>query len=713
MPLRSLYTKITINRQVAQEPDLCEYFTGERGQEDLDTLGSWVLQGYERDKLSRMKWERRTSAAMDLAMQIQKEKTFPWPNCANVTFPLVTIASLQFSCRSYPNLISGSEVFKYRTLGKDPDQRMRERADRIGKHLSWHVLEEDVGWEEQHDRLLINLGIVGCNFIKTYYSPKHRYSVSELVMARDFVLDYYAKSVEECARKTQVLSMYRNDLYEKMVSGVYRNQLEETWFNSPAPREVEVQTDEADNRRGLYNTGDLDDDSPYQILEQHRNLDKDGYAEPYIVTIEKSSAKVIKLSARWEREEDVDKSDFPGMQGRIKKIRSTEYFTKYGFIPSPDGGVYDVGFGTLLGPINESVNSGINQILDNGTMMNSNGGFLARGVKIRGGVYTMAPWEWKRVDSSGADLKNSMVPFPVRESGTVMFQLLGLLIEYADRLAGATDPMVGVNPGQNTPAETSRNMTEQGMQVYKGIFKRVWRSMKEEAKKLHKLQALYLPASKTFGNADAYITQEDYRTNPDLIVPCADPNIVSDGMRLTQAQALRQSAHEVNGYSQENVERNWLRALKVDEIDHFYPGPDKVPPLPNAKMQVEQGKMAIAKMKIDFEKAKFVAELRATASKTQAEVVKLYAEVTQLLAQTEDTKTQTKIAAFSTIVESLETAHNMMMSRAEALEKTSESGEGKDGEGGAVGGMAGASGQPGVLPQVSGQGPGQPPGAMG
>ena len=74
-------------------------------------------------------------------------------------------------------------------------------------------------------------------------------------------------------------------------------------------------------------------------------------------------------------------------------ISSTEYFTKYGFIPAPDGGIYDLGFGTLLGPINESVNSGINQILDAGTMHNSNGGFLGRGVKIRGGMYTIAPFQ--------------------------------------------------------------------------------------------------------------------------------------------------------------------------------------------------------------------------------------------------------------------------------------------------------------------------------
>ena len=84
--------------------------------------------------------------------------------------------------------------------------------------MSWQVLEEDTAWEEQHDRLLINVAIVGCNFVKTYYSSKLRRITSELVMARDFILDYNAKSVNDCARKTQVITQYRNDIYEKVMS---------------------------------------------------------------------------------------------------------------------------------------------------------------------------------------------------------------------------------------------------------------------------------------------------------------------------------------------------------------------------------------------------------------------------------------------------------------------------------------------------------------
>jgi hypothetical protein len=77
----------------------------------------------------------------------------------------------------------------------------------------------------------------------------------------------------------------------------------------------------------------------------------------------------------------------------------------------------------LLGPLNEGVNTAINQIFDAGTMANSNGGFLGRGAKIRGGVYTFAPWEWKRVDSTGDDLRKSLVQLPTREPSAVLLSV--------------------------------------------------------------------------------------------------------------------------------------------------------------------------------------------------------------------------------------------------------------------------------------------------
>lgn len=236
------------------------------------------------------------------------------------------------------------------------------------------------------------------------------------------------------------------------------------------------------------------------------------------------------------------------------------------------------------------------------------------------------------------------------------------------------------------------------MKVYSGIFKRVWRSMKEEFKKRHKLNALYLPSKQAFGDKGAFVTQEDYRSDPDLVIPAADPNIVSDAMRMTQAVAMREAAHAVPGYDIANVEKNFLRALKVDAIDHFYPGPDKVPPLPNPKVQLEQMKLQGKQMDIEFKTWEFIQKLQSGRAKIQAEITNLYAQTAKLLAEAQTEKVRAKIEAFSAVVDALQTHHEMMTSQIEAMKGDGEGGN-KDGSNqGAMGGMAGASSQPGISP---------------
>lgn len=628
MRIYDLNSKLFVNRDLIDAPNL----TDRLDAEDLSCIGDAVFRGYEADEASRSKWKERMSTAMDLAMQVSRDKSFPWPGCSNVIFPLITIAALQFSSRSYSNIIQGTEIAKYRVTGEDPNGTLERRASRISKHMSWQVLEEDIAWEEVHDKLLINLGIVGCNFVKTYFNAELGYITSDLVMARDLVIDYYAKSVDEARRKTHIIQKSRNEIYEAVYNKTWRDILEEPWFGQPATNTLTSVQAKHNSRVGVI-PPPPDEDTPFTFIEQHRylDLDKDGYQEPYIVTQELNSKAVVRVVARIEREEDVDRVSYKGVD-RVRKIKPEEYFTKYGFIPSPDGGIYDVGFGTLLGPINEAVDSGINQLLDAGTMANANGGFLGRGAKIRGGVYTFAPWEWKRVDSTGDDLRKSLVQLPTREPSQVMFNLIGLLIQYCDRMAGTVDTMVGENPGQNTKTGVANQTLEQGMQVYSSIFKRIWRSMKMEFGKRHQLNRQYLPMRSAFGEDGHFILQEDYNSNPEHIRPYADPRLVSDQQRMTQAQAMCERAQVIPGYNIPEVEKNFLHAMRVEPVDKFYPGVDKVPPLPNPRAEVEQVKAQARAQELEHEKWMFVQELQLERIQVQAEVEKLRAEAAHLTA---------------------------------------------------------------------------------
>lgn len=668
MRIWDLNTCLSLNSDLIEAPNLVDRFTAE----DLTCIGDAVWRGYTADQASRSAWLRRSSAGMDLAMQIQRDKNFPWPGCANIIFPLISIAALQFSARSYSNILSGPEIVKYRVGGEDPNGVLQDRADRIGRHMSWQVLVEDRSWEEQHDLMLINLAIVGCNFIKTYFSPSLGHNDADLVMARDLVIDYWAKSVDKAARKTHIIPLSRNEIHERCVKGIFTEKLlDEAWFQGVPSTTSGTQQAQHDARIGV-NPSQPDEDTPFRTLEQHRllDLDKDGYAEPYIVTIEETSHRVLRITSRIEREEDIER-----VNSRIATIHATEFFTKFSFIPAPDGGIYDVGFGTLIGPLNEGVNSGINQLLDSGTMANANGGFLGRGAKIRGGQYTFAPWEWKRVDSTGDDLRKSLVQLPTREPSGVLFNLIGLLIQYTDRLAGTVDTMVGENPGQNTKTGVANQTLEQGMQVYSSIFKRVWRSLQSEFSKLHQLNRVYLPIRQRFGDEGHYILREDYNSNPDLVAPAADPRIVSDQMRAQQAEVLANRAAVIPGYNRGLVEKNLLRAMRIDAVDKFYPGEDIIPAPPSPEAQKEQLKMQVREMEIKHDQWKFITELQSQVALNAATVDKLKAEAAAIVASIGAEKAATQVKAFEAAINAISVHNQGINERMKALREVSQSEE--------------------------------------
>ena len=688
-------------------------------EDTLQHLGRRVWEGYTRDRQSRAKWEKRTQSAMDLAMQIQKGKSFPWPGCANVCFPLVSISCLQFHSRAYPSLISGPDIVKYKVVGSDPQGTETAKAARVGRHMSYQILEEDESWEEQHDRLFMQVPIVGTGFVKTFHSPLEGSNVSELVPAWDLVIDYYAKSVEKAARKTQIIPVSRNDLYTGCEEGRLRDIRECKWYQSPAvPLQITPGRMREDNRKGQIPPMEPDEDTPYTTLEQHSrfDLDGDGYAEPWIITIEAESKEVIRVVAGWDDEKQVKRS----LLGRITQIHPTEYYTKYGFIPSADGGIYDVGFGVLLGPLNSTVNSVINQLLDAGALATTSGGFLARGAKIRGGQYQFTQFGWNRVDATGDDLKKSIFPLPTREPSPVLFQLLGFIIQYAQRLGASTDALVGENPGQNTPAQTQQSMVEQGMKIYSALFKRQWRAMKEEFRKLYLLNGTYLPDVHAFGD-EGTVLRQDYTSDSRRIAPVADPNVVSDQQLYQRAVTIKQAAMSTPGYDLQAVERNFLNALKVDGIDALYKGPDKVPPLPNPKMMVEQAKgqarLQEAQLKSQMELRKFAVEMAETHRLNTAKIMQLEAQAANLMEQAGGVQTGQEIAAFNAAIGAYKAHNDSLKQQVDAVlaslnQQHNHEQDRQAALGGGMGGMGTPSGNSGTQ-GGSESAAGRPQGAVG
>jgi chaperonin GroES len=519
--------------------------------EVVSKIGLEVTRGYDIDKTSRAEWEKQMQTAMDLAMQVTKEKSWPWPKAANVKYPLITTAAIQFSARAYPAIVRGADVVKGEVLGPDQDGLKKQRAERIGRHMSYQVLEEIPDWDEEEDKLLMQMSIVGCAFRKTYFDSMMGQNRSDLVPAK-YVVYNHQTPFNKLRRITQELFPFKNEIIEKQRGGIWS--------------EIAL---------GLPEGQDNDEDGAYEFLEQHcwYDLDQDGYKEPYIVTVKKDSSEVARIVARFDEEGILLNS-----KGEIAKIEPVEYFTKFPFMPNPDGGSYDVGLGLLLNPINETVNTVLNQLLDAGTLANTGGGFLGSGLKMKGGAARFVPGEFKPVDNSGQKIADNIYHMQFPGPSTVLFELLGMLIEAGKDISSVKDILTG-DQQINQTATTTLALIEQGQKVFSAIYKRVHRSLKQEFKKLYRLNKLYLQEEDYYRFQDKVepIYLEDYQGDDTDVAPVSDPTLVSDAQELTRSEALMQFVGDPF-INQRELRVKRLQALKVQDIDTLLDTSENPPP---------------------------------------------------------------------------------------------------------------------------------------
>ena len=237
---------------------------------------------------------------------------------------------------------------------------------------------------------------------------------------------------------------------------------------------------------------------------------------------------------------------------------------------------------------------------------------------------------------------------------------------------------MGQNPGQNTPAETSRNTIAQGEKVFNGIYKRTYRSLKEEFRKLYHLNYLYadiLAPNGKYEYGGGYALYEDYFESDKSIVPAADPNVSSDTQQVQQAMTIQQLSAATPGFDRYQVTRRLLQALKVADIEQVFPdpkGPNAIPPQPNPKVLIEQAKEQTKQLKIKTEKDIKLAQLAQEAEKQQVEMAKLEAEAILALAKARETDNGHAIALLNTMLGAAKQRQEGVLSMIDVLLKQKE-----------------------------------------
>ena len=553
-------------------------------EDRLAQIGADVVRDYEADLHDAKEWRDQAEKAVKLAAQTKgDQKDTPWPNAANVKYPLLTVAALQFNARAYPAIVKGDEAVSVKVVGKDrgrpligpdgqpvaqmgpngpepvwqvPPGAKKRRAQRVKDFMNTHIFYRMKGWEEDTDVLLTMLPIVGCMFRKV--TIRNGRCCVRLVSSLKLIAPMWAVDCKTSPRLTEIIdNQARYQVERKMATGEYR------YVAFPVENDVQ---------------------RPRELLEQHRfmDLDDDGQAEPYVVTVDRETSEVLRLEANFSREEAMQEPDEP-----IEK--QSVYYVKYDFLPNPKGEFYGYGFGHLLDEIGEVVNSLINQMLDAGTAQIAGGGFVASGLRLQGknsGALKWRPGEYKTVDVPGAVLKDGLVERTFPNVSPVTFQLLDMLMAAAKDISSVKDVITG-DASNNGQVGTTLALIEQGLAQFTAVYKRVYRSLKEEFTMLFKC------LSKWGGDKarEDYLNilddmeadfDKDFNSEDFDIRPVSDPTSVTKQQKIARAQFLMGFIGQ--GLDDNEIRRRALEAADIEDIDDLFP---KQPPGPDPVMAAE------------------------------------------------------------------------------------------------------------------------------
>lgn len=596
-------------------------------EDQLSAISTKVCDEYRIDALSRKGWLDKIGEALKLAMLTAEQKDYPFERASNVKYPLLTTAALQFNARAYPAIVTPDKVVKCRVRGQDPQGTKAARAERVSEHMSDQLLNEMPEWEEDTDRILVMAPIVGSVFRKIWYDPAVQRNRSRLVTADNLVVNYHAANLETAPRVTELLRLYPYEIEERIRAGRF----------SPFDYKDASRGEHDATLEGERPKPDDDDESaPHLFYEQHRllDLDKDGYPEPYIVTVHEGTKEVVRIVANYD-EETVTLND----RGEVASIRRQNYFVHYQFMPNPEGGFYALGFGWLLGSTNETINSTLNQLMDAGHQSNMQGGLIASVLGIKEKSIKIKRGEFRVVNTSGP-LNQAVLPIKFPEPSAVLFNLLGFMVDMGKELASVKDVLTG-DSASTAAVGTTLALIEQGLQVFTSIYKRIHRTLKHELAIIARLNSKNVTREQyaNFFDNPEVDPQADYNSKDMDILPVSDPQSVTKMQKMAKAQLVLDSSKDNPLVNQAEALRRFYEAADVEDIDKLIVPPPPPNPEEEAFMQAvkELGlQKEVANItKIHAEAIKVIADAEAAEDGTQLSYYDAFVNMLQAQQQTE------------------------------------------------------------------------------
>jgi hypothetical protein len=513
---------------------------------------------YDSDVASRKEWADMYVKGLEVLGMKYEERTEPWTGACGVYSTVLTEAAIRFQSETIIETFPAQGPVKTEIIGAI-DKLKEEAAERVRIDMNFKLTEEMPEYRPEHERMLYNLGLAGAAFKKVYFDPSLGRQVAVFIPAEDIIIPYGASSARTAERVTHVMRKTKNDVKKLQVAGFYKD----IDLGDPLTFHSDIEKRKAEDQ-GFT----LSDDNRYQLLEMCVDYDlpgyedEDGIARPYVITIDRSTTKVLAIRRNWNEDDKL----------KLKR----QHFVQYTYVPG--FGVYGLGLIHIIGGYARAGTSIIRQLVDAGTLSNLPGGLKSRGLRIKGDDTPIAPGEFRDVDVTSGTVRDSIMPLPYKEPSQVLMALLGQITDEARRLGSVADMKVS-DMSANAPVGTTLAILERQLKTMSAVQARVHYSMKEEFKLLKAIIRDNTPGDYEYipngGNVQA--KREDY----DMVevIPVSDPNSSTMAQRIMQYQAaiqLAQGAPQI--YDLPQLHRQMLEVLGIKNADKLVPIDDDMKP---------------------------------------------------------------------------------------------------------------------------------------
>jgi len=529
-------------------------------EQDLEEMASNLVEDFEADRTSRKEWSRSYVKGLDLLGMKIEERTQPWEGASGVFHPLLSEAIVRFQAQAMGEIFPAAGPVRTKVVGKQTKEK-NQQSKRVEHEMNYMLTEEMTEYRDEMEQMLFRLPLAGSAFKKVYYDPIMERPCSMFVPAEDFVVSYGASDLMSCSRYTHVMKKTENQVKALQVNGFYRD----VELPEPSRDDTDIQDkyDEMEGSDTVY-----DEDDRYTILEMHVDLempepfeDKDGLARPFIVTIDKSSRTILSIRKNWYESDE--------------KKNKRQHFVHYRYLPSL--GFYGTGLIHLIGGLAKSATSILRQLIDAGTLSNLPAGLKARGLRIKGDDSPLMPGEFRDVDVPGGAIRDSITFIPYKEPSSVLYQLLGNIVEEGRRIGSIADVQVG-NMNPNAPVGTTLALLERSMKVMSGVQSRLHAALKKELRILAKCIHDFMPSEYAYEIEGDFSRTQDFDGRVDVI-PVSDPNASTMAQRVTQYQSALQLAQQAPQlYDMGKLHRQMLEVLGIQEADTIIKLPEDIKP---------------------------------------------------------------------------------------------------------------------------------------